>query len=183
MSKMQDQFTAELRTTFEAAGQYRNVVERIKKKKQEDPEALAVRIAAAVPYQMDHWRNQAVELFGVDIADYDSTKGFKPRTIAEAQMFCNLADRWQVFRVCLIRIEMYINDRSLVGRSFAEKVCEAGLEATENLPALIAGHFRVFRRRLGELGAPEELLQTLKNEEAKWLAGYLATQTSLSMNK
>jgi hypothetical protein len=54
MSKMQDQFEAKLRAIFEAADQYRNVVEQIKKKKQDNPEALAVRIAAAVPYQMDH---------------------------------------------------------------------------------------------------------------------------------
>jgi hypothetical protein len=77
----------------------------------------------------------------VAIADYDSIKGFKPRTIAEAQVFCNLADRWQVFRECLTRIEMYVQARSLIGRSIAEKVCEAGLEATEKLPALIAEMF------------------------------------------
>ncbi len=182
MGGMQDKFEAELRATFEANDQYRNVVEQIKKQARQDPEGLAVRIAAAVPHQMKQWREQAAELFSVDVADRGSVKGFKPRTISEAQVFCHLADRWQVFRECLLQIEMYIKDPSLVGRPFAEKVCEAGLEATKKVPALTANHFRVFRRRLSELGASEELLNDLRDQEAKFLAGYLATQISLKKN-
>lgn len=49
MNGMQGEFEAELRATFEATDQYRNVVEQIRKQEQQDPEGLTVRIASAVP--------------------------------------------------------------------------------------------------------------------------------------
>jgi hypothetical protein len=131
MNGMQVEFETELRATFEAADQYRNVVEQIRKQEQQDPEDLTVRIASAVPYQMEGWREQAAELFGVNIADRNSTKAFKLRTIAEAQMFCYLADHYQVFREIPIQIEAFIKDLSLVGNPFADEVCRVGLKATQ----------------------------------------------------
>jgi hypothetical protein len=67
MNSMQDRFDAELRRDFEAAARDRENVELIKKLSQTDSEELAMRVAAAIPYQMEDLREQTAREWSVDV--------------------------------------------------------------------------------------------------------------------
>lgn len=175
---MHGPFENELRATFEAAGKFRDALVELKKRAEYDPEALARDIAKSIPLQMESDRVMVRKLSGVDpaMAGEGGYRGFKPRTIAQAQLFCFFAERYEVWRLCARTIEELGDDPNLSGKRLAKAVCEDCINITETLlPYYELQQLDILSKRLPEQSALEHQYRLL-------LAGRLATKISLWKN-
>jgi hypothetical protein len=94
---MQNKFQADVEKTFRAAARHRDVVTRIKKHAQENPDALAIKIVEVVPERLKWARVVGLEEFGIDLADAEAVKSYEAGSVAEWQMVSWLATYYQIY--------------------------------------------------------------------------------------
>jgi hypothetical protein len=102
-----------------------------------EPKELAVRIAASILYHMETWREQAAEMWGVDIADPQGLGGSKARSFVENLSLLRKANCYRAYEECLRKLGAYAADPSLSHRELTFKVCEVGIEALQTLEAVL----------------------------------------------
>lgn len=172
---MRDEPYAEIEKAFSAAARHRDVVAKIKKHAQKDPERLAVKVVSVVPEGLKRNRAISLEVFGLDVADTEAVKNFKTSSVAEWQIVAWLATYHQIYTAFLYLVGQFAIDPNLVGVRSAQAVCEAFIEATERCLYSVALDFEQLQRSL-----PSEQFPTI--ELLKVLTGIVATRTSLETN-
>src|SRR5215210_7291122 len=170
---MQDEFQADLERAFRKAAKHRDVIARIKKNADENPELLAIKIVNVVPDRLRETRIAVLEAFGVDLADAEAIRNYKARSVAEWQIISWLASRHLVYSAFLHLVMQYYRDPNLTGVRSDQAVCEAFIEASERRLLAVALDFDELSKRLPKESLPKE-------ELAKVLSGIVATRTSLS---
>jgi hypothetical protein len=88
---MPDEPYAHFEKAFSAAARHRDVVAKIKKHAQEDPELLAMKLVSVVPECLKRNRAISLEVFGLDVADTEAVKNFKTSSVTEWQIVARLA--------------------------------------------------------------------------------------------
>jgi hypothetical protein len=172
---MRDNLYTGVERAFSAAAKHRDVVAKIKKQAQADPELLATKVVSVVPECLKRNRAIGLEDFGLDVTDTEAVKNFKPSSVGEWQMVCRRASYHQIYSGFLYLVGQFATDPNLVGVRSAQAVCEAFIEATERYLYAVALDFEQLQRSLPSQEFPtEELL--------KVLTGIVATRTSLEKN-
>ena|SRR5215211_6291084 len=109
---MQDEFQADLERAFRKAAKHREVIARVKKHADEDPERLAKKIVNVVPDRLRETRIDVLEAFGVDLADAEAIRNYKvTSSIAEWQLISWLANRHLVYSAFLHLVMQYYRDQ------------------------------------------------------------------------
>ncbi len=171
MGSMSEKFRVDVEKAFKAADRHRKRVGTIKKQADKNPEILAARIIEVVPECLREKRADALELFGIDLADTEAVRRFKASSVAEWQIVSWLSTYYQIYEAFLRFIDLYFEDPRLT----AEVVCEAYLEAVERQLYAVVLDFHELQKVLpGEAFPTEEL--------TKLLSGIVATRTSLFRN-
>jgi DNA-binding CsgD family transcriptional regulator len=181
MNRMQDKFDAGLRASFEAASKERDNVELIKEMSRKQRKELAAGIAATIPHQMEHWREQAARKWGIDIAYPDELKQFRmdePHSVIGATSLLMRANHYLVFEECLQKLDIYAADASLSEGELAIKVCEIGIEALNAYKGVLI-HMHQELTVLASKYGTEEAIQFAREALARQLSGHLATQISM----
>jgi hypothetical protein len=176
MSGMQEEFHAGVEKAHQAADRHRIRVDEIRRHTRENPELLAARIMEVVPHHLLESQLIAAKEFELDLTEAEEIKSFEAQSVAEWQLICWLASRYQIYSACLNLIEQYIQDPNLTGTRFAQAVCEAFLEATERFLYTVALDFERLRKSLPDQDFPAE-------ELTKILTGITATRASLHINQ
>ena len=172
---MRDEPYAEIEKAFSAAARHRDVVAKIKKQAQQDPELLAMKVVSVVPECLKRNRAISLEVFGLDVADTEAVKNFKAGSVAEWQLVRRLANYHQIYSAFLYLVGQFAIDPNLVGVRSAQAVCEAFIEATERCLYSVALDFEQLQKSL-----PSQQFPTV--ELLKVLTGIVATRTSLRTN-
>src|SRR4051812_44125101 len=173
MSEMQDEFHAGVERAFREAAKHRDVIAKIKKYADKNPELLATRIVEVVPDRLKETRVAVLEAFGVDLADAEAIRNYKASSVAEWQVISWLSTRHQIYSAFLRLIVQYARDPNLADVCSAQAVCEAFVEATKRQIYALALDFYELQQKLSEVSFPTE-------ELAKVLSGIVAARTSLS---
>lgn len=173
MSNMDDKFHSDVEKAFKAAVKHRDVMDKIKKHADNNPELLATRIVEVLPERLREARIAVLEAFGVDIANAEVIRNYKASSVAEWQVISWFATRHQVYSAFLRLVGQYAQDPDLVGVRSARAVCEAFVEAAERQLFAVALDFYELQQKL-----PEEKFP--KGELAKVLSGVVAARASLS---
>jgi DNA-binding CsgD family transcriptional regulator len=180
MSRMQDKFDAELQAAFEAASKERDNVELIKELSRKQRKMLAASIAAAIPHQMERWREQAAKKWGIDIANPDELKHFEidePRRVIETTSLLMRANHYLVFEESLKKLDMYAADASLSEEELTTKICQIGIEALNEYKGVLL-HMHQELTILARKHGTDETVQYAIGALARQLSGHLATQIS-----
>jgi DNA-binding CsgD family transcriptional regulator len=178
---MSQGFDARLRDAFRAADADRNKVQKFEKQAREDPSGTAVAVFRGIPDMMEHKRASAAELYGVDIADQESIKAFEPDGLEEASLLLMKANMYLVLAEYQYKLDAYAADDSLSREELAAKVCQVELEALQTTEAIMLHNLHEVRV-VTSSGGSEEAAKLAKDEEARRLAGHLATRISLRKN-
>jgi DNA-binding CsgD family transcriptional regulator len=180
MSGMQDKFDAKLQASFDVSDATRNRIEEFKKLAKQDPAAAAANVSKLIPYHMQRVRTQAREVHGVDIAREGWKERFKQKqhTDIEAGLLLLAANHYLVLSRCQTKLDAYAADVSLSNEERAVKVCEVGVEALRGIEQAYLHNLQELRYQTS--GEAEKFV---KDELALRLAGDLATQISIGVNK
>jgi hypothetical protein len=147
---MQNKFQADVEKTFRAAARHRDVVTRIKKHAQENPDALAIKIVEVVPERLKWARAVGLEEFGIDLADAEAVRSYKVGSVDEWQGVSWLATYYQIYSACWRLVGHYATDPNLTGVRSAQAVCEAFIEAAERQLYTVVLDFDELRKELPE---------------------------------
>jgi hypothetical protein len=180
MSRMKNDFDAELQAAFEAAATGREKIKAFKKLANQDPAATAAAVFKLIPLFLERYRTQARESYGVDIGREAWKEQFrkKQHSYAEEGLLLMTANYYLVFSWCQAKFDAYAADRSLSNEEWAAKVCEVGVEALQGTEAVLQHNLQE------ELGwSSGEAAGFVKDMLALRLAGRLATQISTTRNK
>lgn len=181
MSHMYDKFDAELQADFEAASKERDNVELVKELSRKERKELARRIAAAIPYQMEHWRERAARKWGIDIAEPNELGHFeidKPHKVIEATLLLMTANHYLVFGEGLQKLDAYAADASLSEDELAAKVCDIGVELLHGYESVLLHMHHELRVWASKHGT-DDAARLAKHASARRLAGHLATRISM----
>jgi hypothetical protein len=173
MSEMQDEFQADLERAFRKAAKHRDLIARIKKHADEDPERLAIKIVNVVPDRLRETRINVLNSFGVDLADAETMRNYKASSVTEWQIISWLASRHLVYSAFLHLVMQYYRDQNLTSVCSAQAVCDAFIEASEWRLLAVALDFDELSKKLPKQSFPKE-------ELAKVLSGIVTTRTGLS---
>lgn len=180
MSGMQDDFESGLRAGFEDADKAREGAKFVKGLVDKAPEALAGKIVAAFPREMEELREQAASEWGVDIADLDNPRDVEIDFCNPSELFLLLlaANRYRVCAELLRRLDAHAADPSLSRDGLITRVCEAGLKAMKAFEAAklhTLREIRIWFEKNGTKAAARYAADT----ETRYLAGHLATGISM----
>jgi hypothetical protein len=168
---------------FRYADSTRNKIEAAKKQAREHPIETAEGILEGIPTNMQHLREQAATLYGVDIADPEKAlKAFKARDDIHMIGFFHKLNTYSVYEELQCKLQQYTSDPKLSREELAAKICEVGIEAT-NAPDEVYLHILNEQRHFVDSIGSTEAAKIAKNEEARRMAAHLATRTSLLKNR
>src|SRR5215211_698232 len=168
---------------FRYADSTRNKIEAAKKQAREHPMETAEGILKGIPTTMQHLREQAATLYGVDIADPEKAlKAYKARDYVHTLGFLHKLSMYSVYEELQCKLQQYTSDPALSREELAAKICEVGIEAT-NAPDEVYLHILNEQRHFVDSRGSTEVAEIAKNEEARRMAAHLATRTSLRKNR
>lgn len=114
---------------FRYADSGRNKIEAAKEQARKHPIETAVEILDGIPTNMQHLREQAATLYGVDIADPEKAlKAYKARDYVHATGFLQKLNMYSVYEELQRKLQQYASDPALSREELAAKICELGIE-------------------------------------------------------
>jgi hypothetical protein len=171
-----------LREAFAAADADRRQIQEYEKQARDDPVGTALAVFRGIPDLMEQKRVRAAEVYGVDIADKESIKTFEPDGLEEASSFLMEANTYLALAEYQVTLDAYAADDSLSREELATKVCQVGLEALQTTAAIYLHNLHELRVVAISKGS-NEAVRLATDEEARRLAGHLATRISLRRNR
>src|SRR5215218_1643737 len=168
---------------FRYADSTRNKIEAAKEQARKHPMETAVGILDGIPTNMQHLREQAATLYGVDIADPEKAlKAYKVRDYAHTLGFLHKLNMYSVYEELQRKLQHYRSDPELSREELAARICEVGIEAL-NAPDEVYLHILNEQRHFVDSRGSTEAAKIAKNEEARRMAAHLATRTSPHRNR
>jgi hypothetical protein len=168
---------------FRYADSTRNQVEAAKKLARKHPIETAVGILEDIPTNMQHLREQAAALYGVDIADPEKAlKAYKARDHVDTMDFLHKLNMYSKYEELQGKLHQYTRDPELSREELAAKICEVGIEAMNAIDEVYL-HMLNEQRHFVDSRGSTEAAKMAKNEEARRMAAHLATRTSAHRNR
>jgi hypothetical protein len=169
-----DQFEALLREQHRRTRQFDDQLKDLAEYFYEKPIKAAQHLLFLVPRQMDAWQAIALSRLGFDLENRERREDFAIETFQDAVELVRLMKHYYTYDRAMERWAT-LQDEGLVGEQLAQAVCDAFLEACMERPGLAAAGIELIEAGLADRFKGLAL--------SIYLTGYLATHTSLHVNR